>query len=183
MSLQRDSAGKVLVFTDGCSLQNGRKNCRAGWAVYFGPDHPFNTKGEIYANPSNQHAELYAIYKALLNANKLHQVDKGLQFVIVTDSQYSIDCLTKWAFGWKKNGFKTKRGDPVKHSKLIKDALELICSLPVSFRHVPSHRGPPSREAVDLYAYWLGNHTVDKMARDALLDKRMPTGPELAVPL
>ena len=36
---------------------------------------------------------------------------------IVTDSQNSIDCFTKWVHGWKKNGWKTKTRKNVKHSE------------------------------------------------------------------
>ena len=34
---------------------------------------------------------------------------------IHTDSQFLINCVTQWMKNWKKNGWKTKEGKPVKN--------------------------------------------------------------------
>jgi ribonuclease HI len=40
--------------------------------------------------------------------------------IIRTDSQYSIDANGVWLFGWKRNGFMTSSGEPVKNQDLIR---------------------------------------------------------------
>src|SRR4051794_37768231 len=38
---------------------------------------------------------------------------------IVTDSTLMIDSMTKWIAGWKRRGWKTAGGDPVKNQDLV----------------------------------------------------------------
>ena len=40
--------------------------------------------------------------------------------VIETDSQYAINCSTKWVQGWKRNGWKNSQKKPVKNADLIR---------------------------------------------------------------
>ena len=42
---------------------------------------------------------------------------------IVTDSRLMLDSMTKWLAGWKRKGWKTASGDPVKNQDLVR-ALE-----------------------------------------------------------
>ena len=43
---------------------------------------------------------------------------------IFSDSQYSINCVTQWAIGWKKKGWKTANGDDVKNQDIIRVLLD-----------------------------------------------------------
>ena len=38
---------------------------------------------------------------------------------IVTDSRLLLDSMTKWIAGWKRKGWKTAGGDPVKNQDLV----------------------------------------------------------------
>ena len=86
--------------------------------------------------------------------------------VVVSDSQYSIDCVTKWCHNWARNNWVKADGvSPVKHSDLIRAILAEMRSLaesgrPVSFTHVRSHTG-----AKDVFS--LGNAAADKLATTA----------------
>ena len=61
---------------------------------------------------TNQRAELTAVLRALETV----PVRQGVQ--IVTDSKYSIQCVTEWYSNWEKNGWMTRQG-PVKNRDLV----------------------------------------------------------------
>ena len=174
-----------FVFTDGGARNNGLKNCTAAWAIFFGPDDPRNEADMISVDPSNQKAELYAIWNALRTCQRDPSMGK---FTIVTDSQYSIDCITKWYKTWQKNGWKTYTGKPVKHSAIIQEILSLIQYFkeddrPVTFVHVPSHQASPLEKESIEWQLWYGNNQVDRMVYQKLKEysiesekQTVPTG-------
>lgn len=164
-----------MVFTDGGAWYNGEPHCRAAWGVYFGPGDSRNETGLVLEQPSNQHAELLAIYHALC---KLF-LGKGPSYqkaVIVTDSRFCIDCLTKWFTRWESNGWKTSQGSPVKHVELLQKCLARIRALApriVSFHHVRSHQKNPVTQTEQLY--WQGNRQVDAMVTERLRSGAAPS--------
>ena len=44
----------------------------------------------------------------------------------MTDSKYSIDCLTSWFINWRRNGWKTSSGKTVENKDLIENILAKI---------------------------------------------------------
>ena len=158
----------TTVFTDGGALNNGKRNCSAAWAVFFNDDHPLNESGPILVDPSNQKAELFAIHEALKKTKDQTHV------TIITDSKYSIDCLTKWCKAWERNGWKTSKNEPVKHLRLIKDSIELTKDRNIIFKHVNSHRVPPADKTSLEYQTWYGNFMVDKMVGKELASNVPP---------
>ena len=111
----------ITVSTDGSAL--GNPNGPMGWAW---ADHELNMAhsgghehgGDCDAggatNGTNQIGELCAVLEAL----RAHPGAEPL--VIETDSQYAINCSTKWVHGWKKNGWKNSQKKPVKNAALIR---------------------------------------------------------------
>lgn len=71
--------------------------------------------------------------------------------VIETDSQYAINCSTKWVHGWKKNGWKNSQKKPVKNAALIRaiDAELSRRAGSVKFVWVKGHAGNAGNEKVD----------------------------------
>jgi ribonuclease HI len=53
----------------------------------------------------------------------LRSLPPGSRVCIVTDSKLMLDSMTKWIAGWKRRGWKTAAGDPVKNQDLVR-ALE-----------------------------------------------------------
>ena len=53
----------------------------------------------------------------------LRALPAGSRACIVTDSRLMLDSMTKWIAGWKRRGWKTAGGDPVKNQDLVR-ALE-----------------------------------------------------------
>ena len=85
----------------------------------------------------------------MLEALRAHPGSEPL--VIESDSQYAINCSSKWVFGWKKNGWKNSKQEPVKNAPIIKaiDAEISKRAGKVSFRWVKGHAGNAGNEKVD----------------------------------
>jgi ribonuclease HI len=104
--------GEALVWTDGaCSGNPGP----GGWAaIVVAPDRPEPLEhfgGEPHT--TNNRME----YTAALEG--LRTLPGGGQVCIVTDSTLMIDSMTKWIHGWKRRGWRTAGGDPVKNQDLV----------------------------------------------------------------
>jgi hypothetical protein len=84
--------------------------------------------------------------------------------VLYTDSDYSINCLTKWLSGWVSRKWKTAEGKDVLHQDLIKDTSSRLAKFKSHrFIHVRAHTGGED----DLSKQ---NDVVDRMARATLDD-------------
>jgi ribonuclease HI len=105
--------GEALVWTDGaCSGNPGP----GGWAaIVVGPDadvEPVELSGGE-PHTTNNRME----YTAALEG--LRSLPAGSSVCIVTDSTLLLDSMTKWIHGWKKKGWKTASGSPVKNQDLV----------------------------------------------------------------
>jgi ribonuclease HI len=164
----------MRVFTDGACTNNGRPGAKAGYAVFF-PDHTsLNEAGRIPDNQAqtNQRAELTAIARTsvILDEKGFHDVD----VVIYTDSDYSINCLTKWYPGWVSRNWKTSSGTDVLHRDLIEETSRRLSKFKSHrFVHVRAHTGGTD----DLSK---NNDVVDRMARGTI-DESVRDTPVAAV--
>jgi ribonuclease HI len=148
------------IYTDGACSNNGRAGASASYACVF-PDRvtdSFAFPLPAEENHTNQTAELYAIYQGALKAREWAWEDVTL----LTDSQYSKNCLTTWYSKWKRNGWKTSEGKDVIHRVLLEkiaDVLQQFDSYVIT--HVPAHTG-----GGDENSRW--NDVADRMAVKAL---------------
>ena len=85
---------------------------------------------------------------ALIAAYKL--AEAGDQ--IMTDSEFWVNVVTKWADGWRKNGW-TKKSGPIKNLELVKELFELYESKPdVELTWTRGHVGTEGNELADEWA-------------------------------
>ena len=70
---------------------------------------------------------------------------------IHSDSEFWINVLTKWASGWKANGWKKKTG-PIMNLDLVQELYELYCKYPVKLVWVRGHIGTKLNELADEWA-------------------------------
>lgn len=78
--------------------------------------------------------------------------------VLYTDSEYCINCLTKWMTGWVSRGWKTSMGGDVLHRDLIESTSKRLSKFKsYRFVHVRAHTGGED----DLSK---NNDVVDRMA-------------------
>lgn len=155
----------IIVYTDGSCIKNNKKPI-AGYGIYF-PNKEFKniSKPFVHKPITNQRAELYAIYKALkiITQNDI-QFDN---IYVYTDSMYSIDSITKWIKGWKKNGWITANKEKVKNRDIIKaiDKIMISYENKIKFFHVKSHTGKQDEKS-------LGNQYADELAiKGSLMNK------------
>ena len=101
-------------------------------------------------NGTNNIAELNALYQALTIASETHSENI---ISIFSDSKYAIDCITTWAYGWKRNGW-SKKGGEIKNLELIIEAHTLYEKLKekIEITHVKGHSGIEGNELADRMA-------------------------------
>ena len=108
--------GEYLVWTDGACRGNPGPG---GWAAIVVPEgggEPLERSGGDPHTTNNRMEYTAAI-------EGLRALPGGSRVCIVTDSRLMLDSMTKWLAGWKKRGWKTAGGDPVKNQDLVQ-ALE-----------------------------------------------------------
>ncbi|RDW71360.1 hypothetical protein BP6252_07923 [Coleophoma cylindrospora] len=142
----------LVVYTDGSSLGNGKKGAQAGVGVYFGEGDPRNVSEPLAGMPqTNQRAELTAVLRALQICEQVTPI------LIITDSNYSINCCTLWHTSWERNGWKTSTGGSVLNKDLVVDIRKLIeqrkaKNVATNFRWIKGHSNDKGNEAADRLA-------------------------------
>ncbi|NLG55140.1 MAG: ribonuclease HI [Rhodococcus sp.] len=133
----------IIVSTDGSCLRNPGGAIGWAWVNHEGP----SASGGSPCG-TNQIAEL----QALLEAIRAHPGPEPL--LIESDSQYAIKCASEWLPGWKRKGWKTSSGAPVKNLELVQDIEQEITDRegPVRFRWVRGHVGNHYNEIADTLA-------------------------------
>jgi ribonuclease HI len=103
--------GELLVWTDGACRGNPGPG---GWAaIVVGAGEPLELSGGA-ARTTNNRME----YTAALEG--LRALPDGSRACIVTDSRLMLDSMTRWIAGWKRKGWRTAGGEPVKNQDLVR---------------------------------------------------------------
>ena len=162
MTESRKYVREIIIFTDGSfskrkNIKTGRTDIFCGYGIYF-PNKELPNISRPFTLPkkTNQRAELFAIYVALVIINKKLNYDKA---IIYSDSEYSIKSLTVWIETWKNNYWKNSKKKPVENLDIIVP-LDRILSRnrgKISFVHVRSHTGLTDPLSI-------GNDIADKLA-------------------
>lgn len=131
---------RVVIFTDGaCSGNPGP----GGWgAVLMWGDVRKELSGGEAATTNNRMEMLAAI-------SALEALKKPMPIDLWVDSQYVKDGITKWIFGWKKNGWKTADKKPVKNVELWQRLDAAVRRHDVAWHWVKGHAGHPENERAD----------------------------------
>ena len=159
MTIFNNTENIHYVFTDGAL-----KSKKGLIGVYFSfTDEKFS---EILKDSecTNQKSELSAIKKAM---EIIIEKDINVEYVIVSDSMYALNCITKWYKKWEKTNYKTGDDIPVKHTDLIKEIIELKQKIDrLSFIHVKGHQKLLELQQ-DTFEYFLakGNIEADKLSK------------------
>lgn len=115
------------------------KNASGGIGIHF-PNGELTDISNIYRLGfcTNQKTELFAILSAL----RYIKQNLGLseyKVLIKTDSQYSINCITKWVYGWIKNGWKTQNNKLVANKEFIEAIHKYYEKYDIELEHVDAH--------------------------------------------
>ena len=143
---------QIIIHTDGaCSGNPGP----GGWgAILEWNGHRKELKGGE-PETTNNRMEMMAAIKAL---EALKRSDKDI--ILITDSVYLRDGITKWIHGWKRRDWKTADKKPVKNVDLWQRLDALTQKHTIEWRWVKGHAGDP------------GNERADELARAGLAEAR-----------
>ena len=121
-----------------------------GWGVYA----KFEVAGEKSlhggsALTTNNIMELQAMIESLKLVKQY-----GVATTIHVDSQYVQKGMLEWVSGWKRKGWKTAKGDPVKNKELWVelDALYLEVKSLITVAWVKGHSGDAGNDMADQLA-------------------------------
>lgn len=133
----------VVIYTDGACRGNPGPG---GWGAllqYRGTERRLSG-GE--PGTTNNRMELMAAIQAL------EALKTGCGVTLFTDSTYVMKGLTEWLPNWKRRGWKTAGGAPVKNQDLWQ-RLDTACQRHrIEWRWVKGHAGDPGNEAADALA-------------------------------
>ena len=139
---------QVEIFTDGACKGNPGPG---GWGAVLRTGKTEKELSGSAADTTNNRMELTAVIEAL------RALKAPCEIALHTDSRYVIDGITKWIFGWQKNGWKNAAKKPVLNVDLWQALLEAKREHKVSWIWVKGHAGHPE------------NERADKLASDAAL--------------
>ncbi len=135
------------IFTDGgCEPNPGEAG--TGVVIYRSEQLSELWFGLYNPQGTNNTAELNGLHQALIFAQD--EIAKDRVVVIFCDSKYAIQCITRWAVGWEKNGW-TRKGGEIKNLELIQEIYRVYQSLKdqVKVLHVNGHVGVEGNELAD----------------------------------
>lgn len=138
-----EEEGRVEIHTDGaCSGNPGP----GGWgAVLRGPDGVRELSGSDPSTTNNR-------MEMIAPAAALESLGRPSRVRIVTDSRYVRDGITQWLAAWKRRGWKTASGDPVKNRDLWERLERAAARHDVEWRWVRGHAGDRWNERADALA-------------------------------
>jgi len=134
---------EVEIFTDGaCSGNPGP----GGWGALLRYQGREKTLSGAEPNTTNNRMEMMAAISAL------ETLKRPCRVRLTTDSKYVKDGITSWIHGWKKRGWKTAAGQPVKNADLWQRLDKVAQAHQVSWHWVKGHSGHPENERADQLA-------------------------------
>lgn len=134
----------ITAAADGSALGNPGP---AGWAWYIDDD---TWRAGGWPHGTNNMGELKAVLDLLESTADAGLADEDL--LVLCDSQYVINSVTKWMPGWKRKGWKKRDGKPVLNVDLMKAIDAAMQGRHVRFEWVKGHAGHPMNEAADTRA-------------------------------
>ena len=144
-------ARSVTLYTDGSS---SLKDKAGGWAfvsqgLRTNEEHYGCRRGDVVTNNLMELLAVLNAYRFCLN------IDRDAR--IISDSQYVVNCANEWIGKWKRNGWTTSVGEPVKNKGLLLQLDEMIQihrddGRSVSLLWVKGHAGIPGNERADKLA-------------------------------
>ena len=174
------SEEQVALFSDGACSNNGKKSAKAGFGVTVGlvSKTGYREMAQVTEplqpseSQTNQRAELRGLSKAWNIATMqlpavLQRMGKYTTKVhIYTDSQYSLDCILKWALTWSKKGWAKADGTPVLHRDIIEPLFTAVkewkqTPYAIEFHHINSHTGKTD-------PFSIGNARADELATSSI---------------
>lgn len=134
---------KITAYTDGSAIGNPGPG---GWGFVVLCGNTVYEGGGSDLHTTNNRMEMTASLMALKSCKP------KTTLTLKTDSQYVINGITKWVFGWEKNGWQTKEKKDVLNKDIWQELLAEVRKHTVTWEHVRGHEGVALNERVDMIA-------------------------------
>lgn len=165
-SKKEDFVPDYCVYTDGACSNNGKPNALAGIGIFFGIDDIRNVAKKIEGKQTNNAAELSAIIETYFIIE--NDVLNGKKIAIISDSEYSIKCVTSYG----ERCYKKHWNVDIPNKELVKTAYELYKDKQnIKFIHIRAHTNN-----TDIHSF--GNDNADKLANLAIGLESCPYTPK-----
>lgn len=137
----------MIIAVDGASKRNGKPDClSSGVAVIFHDDDTILLKPRVEAESTNQRGELGGLIEALQYAAFYVETADNKDVIIISDSQYLCDTITKdWIGKWARQDWYGSTG-PIKNPDMWMVVHELL-------KIIRRHGG-------DVYMNWTKGHLL-----------------------
>jgi len=173
MEKQLNYINNINVFTDGSCMRKkndkGEIILKCGYGIYYHNNELQNiSRPFINDPPTNNRAELQAIYVCLLQIKEKYTFELVNKITIYSDSQYCIKSLTEYIKKWEQNDWKTANKKSVENQDIIKPINTILKKYnnKIVFIHVKAHTGKQDFMS-------LANNIVDNLAKQGA-EKSIP---------
>lgn len=133
----------IQIYTDGACKGNPGPG---GWGVLLRYNGQEKTLHGGEGHTTNNRMELMAAIKGLESLTRPCVVD------LYTDSQYLRQGMMDWMAGWKKNGWRNSKKEPVKNVDLWQMLDALAAQHQIKWHWVKGHSGHIENDRVDALA-------------------------------
>jgi ribonuclease HI len=134
---------EVTIYTDGACEGNPGPGGYAAIVDRKGRRREFTGSER---QTTNNRMELMAVIAGLRSLEAPSSVK------VVTDSQYVANGMKSWIHNWRRKGWKTASGTPVKNRDLWEELDELARKHRVRWEWIRGHNGHPENERADTLA-------------------------------
>lgn len=132
---------ETIIFSDGSSRGNPGPG---GWGAIVAHSGKVYELGDGEKHTTNNRMELMGAIEAL---NSLKNVKESI--ILNTDSSYVINGITKWVFGWQKNGWINSQKENVVNRDLWEKLIEASKGKKIKWNYVGGHIGIHGNERCD----------------------------------
>ena len=144
----------IAIYADESCLGNGREGDNPGGAagvVEFVKASGELSRWDYWSSESATTNNRMAIRSVIDAFTLISRKGRHFRVCFTSDSQYLVNGMSEWVFGWMARGWRRK-GGVIENLDLWQQAVEIVRPHEVSWRWVRGHDGQPQNEYADSLA-------------------------------
>jgi ribonuclease HI len=153
---------KIIIFSDGSSRGNPGPG---GWGAIIADEKKASELGGRENHTTNNRMELLGAINALASIKQSKE-----EIILNTDSSYVINGITKWVYGWQKNGWINSTKDEVSNRDLWEELIKVSDGKKIKWNYVGGHIGVPGNERCDEIATSFADNEKIKLFKGKISD-------------
>jgi ribonuclease HI len=153
---------EIKIFSDGSSRGNPGPG---GWGAIVADDKKVTEFGGRENHTTNNRMELLGAINALSSIKKSKD-----EIILNTDSSYVINGITKWVYGWQKNGWINSMKEDVSNRDLWEELIKVSKGKNIKWNYVGGHIGVAGNERCDEIATSFADNVEIKLFKGKISD-------------